>query len=89
MGSNPISRSNTPSDTRTRAGAGARDVTREAGFVLIVVGAVVAGALGWFGNLPGDLRFDRGSVRVYAPLASMLVVSIVLTLLLALLRRLF
>ena len=72
-------------------------MTREAGFVLIVVGAVVAGAgvlvvtgaLGWFGNLPGDMRFERGSVRVYAPLASMLVVSIVLTLLLALLRRLF
>ena len=72
-------------------------MTREAGFVLIVVGAVVAGAgvlvftgaLGWFGNLPGDLRFERGSVRVYAPLASMLVVSVVLSLMLALLRRLF
>ena len=74
-------------------------VTREVGLVLIVVGAVVAGAgvialtgaLGWFGNLPGDLRFERGngSVRVYVPLASMLVVSVVLSLLLALLRRLF
>ena len=72
-------------------------MTREVGLVLIVVGAVVVGAgvlvftgaLGWFGNLPGDMRFERGSVRVYAPLASMLVVSIVLTLLLALLRRLF
>ena len=72
-------------------------MTREAGLVLIVVGAMIAGAgvlvltgaLGWFGNLPGDMRFERGSVRVYAPLASMLVVSIVLTLLLALLRRLF
>ena len=74
-------------------------MTREVGLVLIVVGAVVVGAgvlvftgaLGWFGNLPGDLRFERGngSVRVYVPLASMLVVSVVLSLLLALLRRLF
>ena len=74
-------------------------MTREVGLVLIVVGAVVVGAgvlvftgaLGWFGNLPGDLRFERGngSVRVYIPLASMLVVSVVLSLLLALLRRLF
>ena len=74
-------------------------MTREVGLVLIVVGAVVAGAgvlvftgaLGWFGNLPGDLRFERanGSVRVYIPLASMLVVSVALSLLLALLRRLF
>ena len=74
-------------------------MTREVGLVLIVVGAVVlgagvlvfTGALGWFGNLPGDLRFERGngSVRVYIPLASMLVVSVALSLLLALLRRLF
>ena len=74
-------------------------MTREVGLVLIVVGAVVVGAgvlvftgaLGWFGNLPGDLRFERGngSVRVYIPLASMPVVSVVLSLLLALLRRLF
>ena len=74
-------------------------MTRGVGLVLIVVGAVVAGAgvlvftgaLGWFGNLPGDLRFERGngSVRVYIPLASMLVVSVALSLLLALLRRLF
>ena len=74
-------------------------MTREVGLVLIVVGAVVVGAgvlvftgaLGWFGNLPGDLRFERGngSVRVYIPLASMLVVSVALSLLLALLRRLF
>ena len=73
-------------------------MAREVGVVLILVGVVAAatgvlvltGAFGWFGNLPGDLRFGRGdgSVRVYAPLASMLVVSIVLTLLLALLRRL-
>ena len=74
-------------------------MTREVGVVLIVAGAALAavgllaltGALGWFGNLPGDLRYERddGSVRVYIPLASMLVVSVVLSVLLALLRRLF
>ena len=74
-------------------------MTREVGLVLIVAGAavvavgllVVTGALGWFGNLPGDLRYERddGSVRVDVPLASMLVVSVVLSVLLTLLRRLF
>ena len=74
-------------------------MTREVGLVLIVAGAaaaavgllVLTGALGWFGNLPGDLRYERGdgSVRVYIPLASMLAVSVVLSVLLALLRRLF
>ena len=73
-------------------------MTREVGVLLIVAGAVVAGvgvlaltgALGWFGNLPGDLRFERGNgtVRVFIPLASMLVVSVVLSVLVTLLRRL-
>lgn len=74
-------------------------MTREVGLVLIVAGAAVAavgllaltGALGWFGNLPGDLRYERddGSVRVYVPLASMVVASVVLSVLVALVRRVF
>lgn len=60
------------------------------GVVLVLAGLLVAsGGLGWFGRLPGDLRWERGTVRVYAPLASMLLVSVVLTLLLALVRRFF
>ena len=73
-------------------------MTREVGVLLIVAGALVAGvgalaltgALGWFGNLPGDLRFERGNgtIRVYIPIASMLVVSVVLSVALAVVRRL-
>jgi hypothetical protein len=60
-----------------------------AGLAAILIGAAVwLGLLGWFGNLPGDLRFESGNVRVYVPLVSMLLVSIALSLLLALLRRL-
>jgi Protein of unknown function (DUF2905) len=60
------------------------------GLVLVVVGALVAtGALGWFGRLPGDLRFEGsgGRVRVFAPLASMVVVSVVLSAVLWVVRR--
>ena len=60
------------------------------GVVLVLVGALVAiGAIGWFGRLPGDLRFEGsgGRVRVFAPFASMLVVSVVLSLALWLARR--
>lgn len=59
-----------------------------AGVLAIVLGLVVrTGALDWFGNLPGDIRIisDRG--RVFVPLTSMLIVSVVLSVLLALLRR--
>lgn len=58
------------------------------GLLLVVVGLVAwVGGLSWFGRLPGDLRMGRGNVRVYAPLASMLLVSLVLTVLLRVLRR--
>jgi hypothetical protein len=60
-----------------------------AGLVLVGVGLLVwSGALGWFGRLPGDIRIERENARVYVPLTSMLLVSVVLSLLLALLRRL-
>ena len=60
-----------------------------AGVALIVVGlAVWSGALGWFGRLPGDIRIERDSMRIYIPLASMLLISVVLTLLMYLLNRL-
>ena len=58
------------------------------GAVLVLLGLLVwSGALSWFGRLPGDIRIERESVRVYVPLASMLIVSVGLSLLLYLIRR--
>lgn len=60
------------------------------GVALALVGAAVyLGWFHWFGRLPGDVDIDRGNVRIYFPLTSMLVLSLVLTLLVNLLRRLF
>ena len=59
-----------------------------AGVALVVVGLLVwSGALAWFGRLPGDIRIERDTVRVYIPIVSMLVVSAVLSLVLYLIRR--
>ena len=61
-----------------------------AGVLVIVVGLLIYwGALSWFGRLPGDIRYESGSVRVYFPVVSMLLISIVLTVLFSLLRRFF
>lgn len=60
------------------------------GAVLLVVGAALLYApwlLGWFGKLPGDISYRTGNTRVYIPITSMIVVSVVLTLLVALFRR--
>ncbi len=59
-----------------------------AGVLLIVVGALVwSGALSWFGRLPGDIRIERPGVRIYVPLVTMLIVSVVLSLFVALWRH--
>jgi hypothetical protein len=61
-----------------------------AGLLLVVVGLVAwVGGLSWFGRLPGDVRVERGNVRVYAPLVSMLLVSVVLSVAFRVLRRFF
>jgi hypothetical protein len=60
-----------------------------AGALLFVVGLLVwSGAISWFGRLPGDIRIERTSTRVYVPITSMLLVSIALSLVLAIVRRL-
>lgn len=60
------------------------------GIFIIVVGLLIyAGALSWFGRLPGDIRYESGNVRIYIPIVSMLLVSVALTVLFNLVRRLF
>jgi len=58
------------------------------GVTLILIGLLIwSGSLSWFGRLPGDIRIERDSVRVYVPLVSMLLVSVVLTLVVYVVRR--
>lgn len=59
------------------------------GLLVVVIGLLVwSGALSWFGRLPGDIRYESGSTRVYVPWVSMLLISIALSLLSAAVRRL-
>jgi hypothetical protein len=60
------------------------------GLGLAVIGLLVSlGGFGWFGRLPGDIRIERETTRIYIPLASMILISIVLNLILYLFRRFF
>ena len=56
--------------------------------VIAVVGGVMllVGRLGW-PKVPGDLSFGRGNVRVFVPLGTSILLSIVLTVLLNLFLR--
>lgn len=70
---------------------------RAIGALLVVGGVIVigigllawSGALSWFGRLPGDIRIERDNFRVYVPIVSMLLVSVVISLVLYVARRFF
>ena len=64
--------------------------------LLIISGLVLLGAgllvlvsprIPWLGRLPGDLRLGRGNVRIYAPIATCLLLSLLASILLHLIRR--
>ncbi|GAA5336879.1 DUF2905 domain-containing protein [Thermus antranikianii] len=63
------------------------------GVLLVLLGLVLLyfpKLFSWFGHLPGDIRIEREGLRVYIPITSALVLSLLLTLLwnlLGLLRR--
>jgi hypothetical protein len=59
------------------------------GVILAIVGVVlvVAPNIPFLGRLPGDIRIDGGNVKVFIPLGTMLVISLILTLILNLANR--
>jgi hypothetical protein len=67
--------------------------------VLIAVGAGILllgvalryfpGLFSWFGNLPGDIRRETENATIFIPITSMLVVSVVGSVILTVVARLF
>ena len=59
------------------------------GVVIALVGVVLilAGRVGWLGRLPGDIHIERGNWTFYFPLATSLLLSAVLTLILWIIGR--
>ena len=52
------------------------------GLLIAVVGGVLVlvGRVPWIGRLPGDIHIERGNWTFYFPLATSLLLSVVLTL---------
>jgi hypothetical protein len=59
------------------------------GLLLVGIGVIllVAGRVPWIGRLPGDISIRRGNWTFYFPLATSLIISLVLTLIVWLLGR--
>jgi hypothetical protein len=59
------------------------------GAAILVIGVIVSlgGRLGWLGRLPGDIVWRRGNATFYFPIVTCLLLSLLLTVVLALIRR--
>ena len=59
------------------------------GLLLVVLGVIFSliGKIPWLGHLPGDITFERERFTFYFPLATCLIISIILSLVLYLLKR--
>lgn len=60
------------------------------GVGLILLGVLVKlGLLSWFGNLPGDIRIENERSTIFAPITSMIVLSVIGSVLFNLISRWF
>lgn len=62
------------------------------GAAIVVIGLLVRFAPGmfvWFGHLPGDIDIQGENSRVFIPITSMIVISVVLTVVVNLVGLLF
>lgn len=60
------------------------------GLVLVAIGLALQfapGLLNWFGRLPGDINITRDSSRVFIPITSLVVISVLITLIVNLFFR--
>lgn len=59
------------------------------GLIIAVIGVVLtlAGKVPWIGRLPGDIYIKRDNFTFYFPLATSILISAILSLILWLLRR--
>jgi len=62
------------------------------GITLIIVGLVwhfFGDKLSWIGNLPGDIKIDNGNTKIFFPITTMILLSIVASVVMWLVRRFF
>lgn len=61
----------------------AGNVVMVVGIVVVAVGAVLRWApwlVTWFGRLPGDIRIEGQNTRIFVPITSMLLLSLLASL---------
>ena len=60
------------------------------GVILILIGIIwliFPSAFSWIGNMPGDIKHKSGNTRIYFPVVTMIIISIIATIVLNLFNR--
>lgn len=55
-----------------------------AGILILLIGVLIYlfhDKLNWIGNLPGDIKIERPDFKIYIPITTMILLSIVITIL--------
>jgi H+/Cl- antiporter ClcA len=59
------------------------------GIIFIITGLILYFApeiFSWFGKLPGDIKIEKENSKIYIPVTTMIVISIILTIIVNILR---
>jgi hypothetical protein len=62
------------------------------GIILVVAGLLLhfgGDRLKWLGHLPGDMRIEKENFRFYFPITTMIIISVLLTLIVNLIKKLW
>ncbi len=62
------------------------------GIVLIISGLIIYFAgnrLTWIGHLPGDIRIEKENMRLYLPITTMILLSVVLSVVVWIAKKFF
>jgi uncharacterized membrane protein HdeD (DUF308 family) len=62
------------------------------GALLLLAGVIIyffGNKLNWVGRLPGDIRIEKENFRFYFPITTMILFSIIITLLVNLIKRIW
>ena len=63
-----------------------------AGLIIVVAGIIIYffhDYFKWIGKLPGDIRIEKENFRFYFPLATMIIFSLLITIIINIFKKLF
>ena len=63
-----------------------------AGVMIILLGVIIYffhDKLSWIGKLPGDIRIEKENFKFYFPITTMIIFSVVITIIIQLIKKIF